>query len=1050
MSEVKLISPLLDGFSVGNPISEHHGVRCCPAIKENTDKKYILKIISVPATQTQMDALLLTGAYKDPAAAMDYFRKTGEEIMAEAGLLKKLSKLDGFLPYEGWQMEPITRRRLGYEVYLLGSYKRSLDKFCKKHPMTHKEAMDLAMDLCAALSVCRDSGALYVALKPSNVFVSEKKEYRIGDIGFVDLNALGYTVLPEKYHSAYTPPELFDPMASMNLTIDTYAVGMILYQLYNDGQLPFKGLRDPEAELPTPVNADYELAEIIMKAIHTDHTQRWDDPKVMGKALAAYMQKNAVNDVPITPHTPLDIKPEDITSLDKEQAESETIPSVKQAPDADALTQAAELIPDSEEAGVSPEQPAENNAALLEPPAEVTPSIEEAFADQSEDATEEDTSTENGVSQVDIIDDHEVSNDTPCEGDSEEIPIEEAPMEEVIPAPVLSSEEALIDEVSHEKVDAFSEELNRMLAKADDLIAYEPPAELTSPVAVTMEDPFSFVEEDAEIIDDSFVPEEPDVYNDEASLAEPETKKKRKKAEKSFADPKYKRRRKRIASFFITLLLFAAIGAGGFWYYQNYYLQTIHAISIEGTQDQITVTVDSNVQESMLLVRCLDQYGKADTKIVTNGKVTFTNLLPNTMYTIQLEVDGFHKLVGKTSDVYTTDATTKILSFTSAAGAEDGSVVLSFTMDGEEPKDWTVYYSAEGTEEVRQTFTGHSVTINDLDIGKTYTFRLDPGENIALGGQTTLEYMASRLILAEDLAVSSTTGTDITVTWDVPGDIVVDSWDVRCYNDAGYDEEVTVEKTQVQFFGIDPASSYTIEVTASGMTEASRIGISANPLTVTDLTVEETKANKLTVNWTFNGQAPKDGWLLIYSLAGGEKHVVKCPKATGEITPCVPGAKYDLLIQSTDGSTVFNAAHSYTAAAAESFNKNGLTADMLSVKLLSTPAEQNWRVEKLAPEAFKNSFTSGERISIALESSGTFYLPGSETKLLYVIHDSYGNLLSDLVAEETFYWKNLWNGGDVKLGELNLPQAPTASGSYTLSLYFDGMLAGQADFTISN
>ena len=465
---------------------------------------------------------------------------------------------------------------------------------------------------------------------------------------------------------------------------------------------------------------------------------------------------------------------------------------------------------------------------------------------------------------------------------------------------------------------------------------------------------------------------------------------------------------------------------------------------------QITVMIDSDVQESMLLVRCLDQYGKADTKIVTDGKVTFINLLPNTMYTLQLEIDGFHKLVGKTSDVFTTDATTKILSFTSAAGAEDGSVVLSFTMDGEEPKDWTVYYSAEGTEELRQTFTGHSVTITGLDIGKTYTFRLDPGENIALGGQTTLEYMASRLILAEDLAISSTGGSDITVTWNVPGDIVVDSWDVRCYNDTGYDEEVTVDKTQVQFFGIDPASSYTVEVTASGMTQSSHIGITANPLTVTDLTADDAKANKLTVSWTFNGQAPKDGWLLIYSLAGGEKHVVKCAKAAAEITPKVPGAKYDLQIQSTDGATVFNGTHSYTTADAESINKNGLTADMLRINLLRTPDEQNWRAEKQSPETFKDSFAPGENISIALESSGTFYLPGSETKLLYVIHDSFGNLLPDLVTEETFYWKNLWNGGDVKFGELDLPKAPTASGSYTLSLYFDGMLAGQAEFTISN
>ena len=65
MSEFKLISPLLDGFIMGDPISDHHGVRCCPAMHTETEHKYIVKIISIPATQTQVDALLLTGAYSN-------------------------------------------------------------------------------------------------------------------------------------------------------------------------------------------------------------------------------------------------------------------------------------------------------------------------------------------------------------------------------------------------------------------------------------------------------------------------------------------------------------------------------------------------------------------------------------------------------------------------------------------------------------------------------------------------------------------------------------------------------------------------------------------------------------------------------------------------------------------------------------------------------------------------------------------------------------------------------------------------------------------------
>ena len=88
MSEAKLISPLLDGYVMGNAMNEHEGVCCHPAIRENTDEKYIVKVISIPASQVQMDALLLTGAYRDPADAMDYFKSVADGIVKEAEILQ--------------------------------------------------------------------------------------------------------------------------------------------------------------------------------------------------------------------------------------------------------------------------------------------------------------------------------------------------------------------------------------------------------------------------------------------------------------------------------------------------------------------------------------------------------------------------------------------------------------------------------------------------------------------------------------------------------------------------------------------------------------------------------------------------------------------------------------------------------------------------------------------------------------------------------------------------------------------------------------------------
>ena len=165
-------------------------------MKENSDHKYIVKIISVPASQVQLDALLLTGAYKDPADAMDYFKELAEGIVKEAEFLRDMSRLDGFLSFESWQIVPMENNALGYQVYLLGSYKRSLEKHMRRTMMTHLQAVNLGMDMCSALATARRAGRMYLDLRPSNIFLSEEKTYRIGDLGFAELDAFRYTSRP--------------------------------------------------------------------------------------------------------------------------------------------------------------------------------------------------------------------------------------------------------------------------------------------------------------------------------------------------------------------------------------------------------------------------------------------------------------------------------------------------------------------------------------------------------------------------------------------------------------------------------------------------------------------------------------------------------------------------------------------------------------------------------------------------------------------------------------------------------------------------------------
>lgn len=993
MSEPRLISPLLDGFALGAPMAEHHGVRCCPAIKENSKEKYIVKIISVPATQTQMDALLLAGAFKEPEEAMKYFRSVCADIEKEASFLQELSNLEGFTSYQGWQTEPITKHRLGYEVYLVGTYKRSLEKIVRKEPITHLVAMNMALDLCRALTVCRQAGAIYVDLKPGNVFLSDKKEYQIGDLGFIHLNALNYTALPEKYISSYTPPELHDPMAYMNLTVDTYGLGMILYQLYNEGSLPELPSSN-ETPIPAPINADYELSEIILKAIHPDPAERWQAPDKMGHAIVEYMQRNVVNDTPITPYAPIDPEAQNV-QIPRE----DSVPEFTPTPSSDTIkSDRTESAPLGEAQDAS-EDASSEDTGVQEPSVEA-PAPEDSSPEKETDPAEE-----------------------PNTPDSEAFS-----SEEVVPAAATAT--------------VISDDFSRIFAKADDLLSHETPTGVVIPEILDDPDPFAFATEDSIEAADLNTPFDP------VMEAPPENNRK-KKSRSAILNEKRKKRFKKVILSICLLGFLAGLCLGGFWFYQNIYMQTIESLKIEGGRDSILVTVDTQADYELLSITCADSYGNIQTSSVTNGTAVFNGLIPNTMYTITAEIEGFHSLMGHTSEIFTTETTTNILSFSAVAGPNDGTAVLTISVDGAEPEEWTVSYAAEGEEAKEHTFSGHNTTIKELTLGKLYTFTLDGGNNLSLGGKTSVTFMASKLILAENLTASTTSGSDMTIRWNSPGDTVVEFWNVRCYNEGGYEKTLSVTETEVYLTEIDPSMSYIVEVTAAGMTQPARTSITANPINITGIHVDDSAADKISIQWDFSGTEPEGGWLFMYSIDGNVNlNVIKCNQASAEISPKIPEARYQFTIQSVDGTSIFNNVHEYVCPEAPGYDANAITEAQIHAYLLKTPDDPAWNYDKVGSDAFTEQFELGDPISMVLHGDTDFYLPGTNIKLLYIIRDAHGNVIPNYVSEVDHNWRSIWYTGNYHYGELNLPVIPEVAGKYQLNLYIDGFSIAEVTFTI--
>lgn len=990
MSEPKLISPLLDGFIMGKPMSNHDGVVCCPAIEESSDKKYIVKIISVPASQRQLDALLLTGAYKDPAAALEYFKSLSDDVIAEAELLQKLSKLEGFLPYEKWQTVPMENNHLGYDIYLLGAYKRSLEKYMRRNPVSHLAAVNLGLDLCAAMTVARKAGYLYVDLKPANIFMTEDREFRVGDLGFVSRDHLKYASLPNKYHSAYTAPEMRDPMATINETLDTYAIGMVLYQIYNNGILP-KVPNHSEEPLAAPLNADYEIAEIILKACAPDPKDRWETPAEMGQALAAYMQRNTINDDPICP--PMGIIPETAEPIAATAEETQASP----AEDAD-ITPVENEQDDDGNPEVEPMQ--ELVVEKASPVEETVPADEEtAVAEVTPVITEPD----------EIIPDEASETESDAQETKEEVPAQTIQIPVAVAAAVAPEEDSNADAQKTMVIETADPRKNRAALHIFD-----------------------------DDYDDDYEDEEYDADEDVDSDAAYDGKKKKKNP---FVP-------------IIVVLLVCALVVGGYFFYKNYYLLNITELEVTGHHNQITVTVDTDIDESLLTVVVSDTYGNTKRMTLTDGQAVFTDLSPDTLYQVQLEVSGFHKLTGPSYGSYITAAETKIVNFTGITGSEDGSVVLSFGVEGpEKTPDWEVTYSAEGEDPITLPISGHTVTISGLTVGKVYTFSLAPTTDLYMVGENTLEFTASKIVLAEDLKITACADGNLTAVWAAPADTAVESWNVRCYSDDGVEETITTTETTCTFSGIQPGKAYTVEVTAAGMTQTVRTTISANPITITAVSVDDSDPEALTVTWEFSGEAPTDGWQMLYYIDNSETPQVARSETNSAVIPIrVPGATYTLVFQTTNGSTVLDDSFTYACPDAEEFNSERLMlgASVITSNLLRTPKD-NWGYQDVnGSRDYTDTFQVGDRISMLLHADvRSFYLYADATNILFVIRDGDGNVLQNLVKLETSEWDNIWNDDDIHYGELDLPAVPDQPGDYTVYVYFNGGLVATNTFTIT-
>lgn len=627
---------------VGQPIRDSFGITCCPAISQEDGKQYYIKTIRIPASAIQASGLLLSGAYENAAQIQEYYQSIADELCKEADVMKQL-RGSGFLSCDSWELSAV-ENGIGYTLTLQSPrFETILDR-----KWTYLDAINLGLDLCNALSACRQKGYLYADLKPENIFLDEDDRFCIGDLGFLPLDSLQYTSLPEKYRSVYTAPEIDDVYASVSANLDVYALGLMLYQIMNENQLP-------QGEWIPPIHADYELWKIISTACHADPLLRYENPAQFAQALLSYLQSTGAENQPIG-----------FVQSEEEAVQQDDTLFLSEAENEAMLADLLSRIPDEQ------------------PPADV---MDEWFEE-----TDSDILTEEMLAQADELICHQL------------------PQPVVAPAVIdvqlpQIPEAQPVDPVPNDQMPEYipqQEEPVTEHAEPDEEAQMDFP-ELVEPEVVTEEDT-SDDTDDEEIWD---APKKTNVKKVAVILSS------------------------------IVLVLALLIGAAVV-YYNLVYTQSIDELSITVHSDGVTVQLQSDANEDLLTVVCSNSYGHTVKASVDGGNATISGLIPNTTYTLQVQISGFHRLIGDTSEIFTTPDTIRVSSFTAVTDVWQGSVMLSVVATGNDR--WKVRYYADGEAEQVITFSGTGTSISGLTLGKEYTFILEAENGAPIIGTYTAKH----------------------------------------------------------------------------------------------------------------------------------------------------------------------------------------------------------------------------------------------------------------------------------------------------------------------
>ncbi len=256
-----------------------------------TVEKAALKQIIIPQDDSETDELLSEGY--DLESISRRYSGYLQDIVKEYTLMLSLKGGANIVSCDDLDYHP-RRDGIGWELLIrMELLTPLLNVLDASDPAG--QAVQVGRDICGALAQCEEQHIIHRDIKPQNILLSPRGQYKLGDFGVAKV-ASRTTVGTRTGTFRYMAPEVYSSQP-YGTAADIYSLGMVMYWLLNRRRSPFVPLppeestyrQDEDAQtrrirgepLPPPADGSDRLKRIVLKACAFDPRDRYRNAREM-------------------------------------------------------------------------------------------------------------------------------------------------------------------------------------------------------------------------------------------------------------------------------------------------------------------------------------------------------------------------------------------------------------------------------------------------------------------------------------------------------------------------------------------------------------------------------------------------------------------------------------------------------------------------------------------------------------------------------------------------------------------------------------------------